>query len=42
MDVMQAAVRMYERMGFVHTPNMDFRPMEGVIVKGYSLRLHNG
>ena len=39
MDVMQAAVRVYEGMGFVHTPALDFRPTEGVLVKGYSLRL---
>ncbi len=42
MDVMQAAVRMYERMGFVHTPALDFRPVEGIIVKGYNRRLDNG
>ncbi len=39
MEVMQAAIRMYERMGFVHTPALDFRPTEGVLVKGYLLQL---
>ena len=39
MDVMQAAVHMYERMGFMHTPALDFRPTEGILVKGYRLRL---
>jgi len=41
MEVMQVAVRMYERMGFVHTPALDFRPTEGVVVKGYLLHLDN-
>ena len=41
MEVMQAAVRMYERMGFVYTPSLDFRPTEGVLVKGYCRRLDN-
>ncbi len=39
MEVMQAAVRMYERIGFVHTPSLDFRPTEEVLVKGYCRRL---
>lgn len=42
MEVMQAAVRMYERMGFVHMPALDFRPTEGILVKGYCRRLDNG
>ena len=42
MEVMQSAVRMYERMGFVHTPTLDFRPTEGILVKGYCRRLDNG
>ncbi len=41
MDVMQAAMRMYEHMGFVHTPTLDFRPTEGILVKGYNRRLDN-
>jgi len=39
MDMMQAAIRMYERMGFVHTPERDFSPVEGVLVKGYCRRI---
>ena len=42
MEVMQAAVHMYERMGFVHMPALDFRPSEGILVKGYRRRLDNG
>jgi hypothetical protein len=39
MDMMRAAVRMYERMGFVRAPDLDFTPAEGVLVKGYRLDL---
>lgn len=35
MEVMRAAIRMYERLGFVRTPETDFRPGEGVVVLGY-------
>jgi GNAT superfamily N-acetyltransferase len=35
MDVMRSAVRMYERMGFVRAPELDFSPAEGVLVRGY-------
>lgn len=35
MDTMEAAVRMYERMGFVRAHELDFRPVENVLVKGY-------
>ncbi len=42
MEVMQAAVHMYKRMGFVHTPSLDFRPTENVLVKGYRRRLDAG
>jgi ribosomal protein S18 acetylase RimI-like enzyme len=34
-EVMQAAIRMYERLGFVRTPETDFHPGEGVVVLGY-------
>jgi len=40
MDVMGAAVRMYERMGFARMPNLDFSPAQGTLVKGYRLDLH--
>lgn len=39
-DMMQAALRMYERRGFIHTPELDFYPGEGVHVKGYRLSLN--
>ena len=41
MDVMRAAVRMYERMGFARMPNLDFSPAQGVLVKGYRLDLRD-
>lgn len=39
MDMMGAAVRMYERMGFKRTPEADFNPGGGVLVKAYRLDL---
>jgi GNAT superfamily N-acetyltransferase len=42
MDVMQAALRLYEREGFVRAPELDFYPAEGVLVKGYRLDLDLG
>jgi GNAT superfamily N-acetyltransferase len=42
MDVMQAARRMYERMGFERAPELDFRPIESVLVEGYRLSLGDG
>jgi GNAT superfamily N-acetyltransferase len=38
-EMMQAAVRLYERMGFVRAPELDFQPVPGVIIKGYRLGL---
>ena len=38
-DLMQTAMRMYERMGFVRAPEIDFHPAPGVTVKGYRLNL---
>jgi predicted N-acetyltransferase YhbS len=40
-DIMQAAMRMYERRGFIRVPELDFYPGEGVHVKGYRLLLSN-
>jgi ribosomal protein S18 acetylase RimI-like enzyme len=34
-DMMQAAMRMYERRGFIRVPELDFYPAEGLHVKGY-------
>ena len=38
-DMMQVAMQMYERMGFGRAPELDFRPTEDVIIKGYRLNL---
>ncbi len=38
-DMMQVAVGMYERMGFVRVPELDFHPDPGVTVKAYRLDL---
>jgi ribosomal protein S18 acetylase RimI-like enzyme len=38
-DMMRAAVRLYERMGFVRAPEIDFQPAPGIVVKGYRLDL---
>jgi GNAT superfamily N-acetyltransferase len=35
MEVMRDAIRMYERLGYVRTPETDFRPGAGVVVLGY-------
>lgn len=36
-DIMQAAVRLYERLGFQRAPELDFEPVPGATVKGYRL-----
>lgn len=36
MDMMQSAMRLYIRMGFQRAPERDFRPAEGVLIKGDS------
>ena len=36
-DMMQTAMQMYERMGFVRAPEFDFHPTEKTLVKGYRL-----
>jgi len=36
-DMMEAAMRLYERMGFVRVPELDLRPLPGVVAKGYRL-----
>jgi GNAT superfamily N-acetyltransferase len=42
-EMMQVAIRMYERMGFVRMPQLDFHPAEdeNVIIKGYRLTLND-
>ena len=34
-EMMQAALRVYERMGFVRAPELDFHPAPGLTIKGY-------
>jgi GNAT superfamily N-acetyltransferase len=41
-DVMQAAIQIYERMGFVHMPELDVHPIGSTVVKGYRLSLRQG
>ena len=38
-DIMQVAMRMYERLGFVRAPELDFHIPPDVTVKGYRLDL---
>src|SRR6266508_261336 len=38
-DLMQTAMRMYDRMGFARAPELDFHPAPGVTVKGFRLDL---
>ena len=38
-DVMRAAMRLYERLGFRRVPELDFEPAPGVTVKGFRLDL---
>jgi GNAT superfamily N-acetyltransferase len=38
-DIMQAATRLYERMGFLRAPELDFHPAPDLTIKGYCLKL---
>ena len=38
-DMMQTAMRLYERLGFTRDPTLDFRPAPAVLVKGFRLEL---
>ncbi|GAC1371629.1 MAG: GNAT family N-acetyltransferase [Ktedonobacteraceae bacterium] len=38
-DIMQTAMQMYERMGFVRVPELDFYPGPNAVIKGYRLNL---
>ena len=40
-DIMNVAMQMYERMGFVRAPATDFTPAPGHIVKGYRFELNH-
>jgi len=41
-DLMQTAIQMYERMGFVRATELDFHPTENTVMKGYRLSLRQG
>lgn len=41
-EMMQVAMQMYERMGFVRAPELDFHPAPEITVKGYRYRFDNG
>jgi GNAT superfamily N-acetyltransferase len=36
-DIMAVAMRLYERMGFLRAPDLDFSPAPGIPAKGYRL-----
>lgn len=38
-DIMRAAIRLYERMGFKHDPDLDFHVDEHLTIRGYKLDL---
>ena len=38
-DMMEVAMALYERMGFARAPEIDFRPVPTMLVKGYRLGL---
>jgi ribosomal protein S18 acetylase RimI-like enzyme len=42
MEVMAVARALYERMGFVRMPQLDFQPIEGVAVLGYAFDVREG
>jgi GNAT superfamily N-acetyltransferase len=41
-DMMQVAMSMYERMGFVRAPETDFEPAPGFVIKGYRYQFVDG
>src|SRR5258707_3114955 len=41
-DMMQVAMGLYERMGFVRTTELDFEPLPGFKIKGYRYRFPDG
>ena len=41
-DMMRAAMRLYDRLGFRRMPELDFEPAPGVTVKGFRLDLSAG
>jgi ribosomal protein S18 acetylase RimI-like enzyme len=41
-EMMQVAMQMYERMGFVRAPELDFHPVPEITIKGYRYRFDDG
>jgi GNAT superfamily N-acetyltransferase len=41
-DMMAVAMSMYERMGFVRAPELDFEPAPGFTIKGFRYRFDDG
>jgi GNAT superfamily N-acetyltransferase len=41
-EMMQVAMQMYERMGFVRAPELDFYPAPEITIKGYRYRFDDG
>jgi predicted N-acetyltransferase YhbS len=41
-DMMQVAMSLYERMGFVRAAELDFEPAPGITIKGYRYRFDDG
>jgi GNAT superfamily N-acetyltransferase len=41
-EIMSVAMQMYERLGFVRVPELDFHPVPEVTIKGYRYRLDVG
>jgi ribosomal protein S18 acetylase RimI-like enzyme len=40
-EIMSAAKKMYERMGFTRAPEFDFHPMSGVVIMAYKLDIQS-
>ncbi len=38
-DMMRAAMRLYDRLGFQRAPELDFHPVPDITIKGYRLEL---
>ncbi len=41
-EMMRVAMQMYERMGFVRAPELDFHPVPEITIKGYRYRFDEG
>ncbi len=41
-EMMRVAIQMYEHMGFVRIPDLDFHPVPEITIKGYLYRFDDG